>query len=231
MAGHPKLVFFRPNDAFFVIFDRMNLLPMKHFVYLLSWLLLAGVASCGNPVRDAIERQLNDYPESRVQDIYKSFCQDNLGPEHLIPNPDAARNYLLTELEQYRADVASGSYGIPASRFFPTGDNGNYIRVDLSVVLDSLITSEELLAAFVESANAGQKMTGDQWKAKWASVASVLRREFPDIPDLEPDLNTLDSLMAEEHFIVHHSRAFNAAYHPHYRIIDRQIVDSLFPEY
>ena len=25
----------------------------------------------------SIERQLNDYPQSRVQDIYKSFCQDN----------------------------------------------------------------------------------------------------------------------------------------------------------
>ena len=44
----------------------------------------------------AIARQLQDYPESRVQDIYKSFCQDNLGTEHLIPNPEAARNYLMS---------------------------------------------------------------------------------------------------------------------------------------
>lgn len=204
---------------------------MKRFLYGLLWLLLACAAGCANPVRDAVERQLKDYPESRVQDIYKSFCQDNLGPEHLIPNPDAARNYLLTELAQYRADLASGSYDIPSQRFCPTGDEGHYIRVDLAVVLDSLITAEELLGAFVESANAGQQMTGDQWKAKWASVASVLRKDFPDIPDLEADLNTLDSLMAEGHFIVHHSRAFNAAYHPHYRILERRIVDRLFPQY
>ena len=48
--------------------------------------------SCSpSPEKAAISRQLQDYPESRVQDIYKSFCQDNLGPGHLIPNPESAR--------------------------------------------------------------------------------------------------------------------------------------------
>ena len=60
-----------------------------------------------NSVKSGIENQLKEFPESRVQDIYKSFCQDNLGPEHLIPNPDAARNYLTSELEEYRQDLAA----------------------------------------------------------------------------------------------------------------------------
>lgn len=38
----------------------------------------------------AIARQLHDYPETRVQDIYKSFCQDYLGPEHHSPEFNAA---------------------------------------------------------------------------------------------------------------------------------------------
>ena len=61
------------------------------------------VAGCSQPdkIRDAIERQLEQYPQTRVQDIYKSFCQDCLGPGHLIPNPDAARAYLMEELQAY----------------------------------------------------------------------------------------------------------------------------------
>ena len=44
-----------------------------------------------DPVKAAIDRQLLDYPESHVQDIYKSFCQDNLGPGHLIPDKESDR--------------------------------------------------------------------------------------------------------------------------------------------
>ncbi|MBR7026152.1 MAG: hypothetical protein IKI13_01065 [Bacteroidales bacterium] len=39
---------------------------------LLSLLLLAGCQPSAE--KAAIVRQLQDYPESRVQDIYKSFC-------------------------------------------------------------------------------------------------------------------------------------------------------------
>ena len=74
-------------------------------------LALPILAACQSvSIREAIARQLALYPESRVQDIYKSFCQDNLGPEHLIPNPEAARNYLQSELAAYRADVDTGRF-------------------------------------------------------------------------------------------------------------------------
>ena len=81
----------------------------KHpFVPLLTMLL--AVACQGDPTQEAISRQLKQYPESRVQDIYKSFCQDNLGPGHLIPNPEQAREYLMSELKEYQEDVTSGKY-------------------------------------------------------------------------------------------------------------------------
>ena len=78
----------------------------------LSVLLL--LASCqGAGTREAISRQLEMYPESRVQDIYKSFCQDNLGPGHLIPNKEAAMTYLMEELRRYRQDLDSVRYRKP----------------------------------------------------------------------------------------------------------------------
>ena len=72
------------------------------------------LTSCQNdPVHDAIAAQLRQYPESRVQDIYKNFCQDNLGPGHLIPNPEAARTYLMSELQEYREDLDKGHFRTP----------------------------------------------------------------------------------------------------------------------
>ena len=175
--------------------------------------------------RRAIASQLEQYPESRVQDIYKSFCQDNLGPGHLIPNSEVARSYLMSELESYQADLDSARYDKPTLRYVPVGDKGNFVRVDLSVVLDGLVDAETLLDAFVRSANEGKVVTEEEWKAKWASVAAVLRKDFPAIPDAGRDLAAIDSLMAAGHFILHHSPEFEEAYHPHYRIVARDIFE------
>ena len=199
--------------------------PRIHIAATVFLLLL--VAGCRpDPVREAISRQLQLYPESRVQDIYKSFCQDNLGPGHLIPNPEAAKSYLLSELQAYREDLDSARYDRPAERFVPVGDAGNYVRVDLSVVLDSLVDADALLDAFVRSANEGKRLSEDAWKARWASVSKVIRRGFPDLPGAEEDLAAIDSLMGAEHLILHHSPVFSEAYHPHYRIVARDIFES-----
>ena len=187
--------------------------------------MLQTASSQLDPVREAIRRQIAQYPETRVQDIYKNFCQDCLGPGHLIPNPDAARAYLMEELQTYREDLENGLYEIPAERYVPVGDVGNYVRVDLSVVLDSLVDADTLLDAFVRSANEGKTLTEDEWKTKWASVAKVIRRDFPALPDAESDLAAIDSLMAEGHYILHHSPIFEQTYHPHYRIVARDIFE------
>ena len=42
-------------------------------------------------VHSAIERQLATYPESTLQDIYKSFYQEHFGPGHIISDTASAR--------------------------------------------------------------------------------------------------------------------------------------------
>ncbi|MCR4824260.1 MAG: hypothetical protein K5849_02765 [Bacteroidales bacterium] len=189
-------------------------------------LLLASLSGCRDrAVGTAIRRQLDAYPASRVQDIYKSFCQDYLGPEHLIPNPQAARDYLDEELASYREDLDSLRYGIPDVRYYPVGDRGNYVRVDLSVILDGLVGEDELLDAFVRSANAGKTVSPEAWKAKWGQIAKVIRRDFPELPQAAEDLARIDSLVAAGNLILHHSETFGQEYHPHYRIIAKDIFE------
>ncbi|MBQ9660260.1 MAG: hypothetical protein IJV37_03210 [Bacteroidales bacterium] len=174
----------------------------------------------------AVRQMLKDYPQSRVQDIYKSFCQDNLGPGHLIPDPEYARNYLREELAAMREDLDSGRYEAPARMYAPVGDQGNYVRVDLAVVLDGLVSEEDLLDAFVRSANEGRKVPAEQWVDKWNGLSGILRRDFSAIPDAQRDIQRIDSLVREGHLILHHSIAFEQAYHPHYRIIAKDIFET-----
>ena len=208
--------------------DCINARVLSRLIVLLA---LAAVAIAAlwifrtDPVKAAIERQLRDYPESRVQDIYKSFCQDNLGPGHLIPDPESARRYLDSELRAYREDLDSGLYAAPSLRYFPAGDKGNYIRVDLSVVLDGLVSEEAFLDAFVRSANEGERLSEEEWVARWKGIEKVIRKSFMNIPDAGSDLKAISGYLSEGQLILHHSDAFSEAYHPHYRIIAKDIFE------
>ena len=153
-------------------------------------------------VRSAIERQLVTYPESTLQDIYKSFYQEHFGPGHIISDTASARRYLMRELSS----------------------QGDYVRVYLSAVADSLITVEQLLDAFVRSANSWQEPT-ISWLEKWEAIVSIIQANKMEIEGFETDLSLLTEA-ARNSQAVHHSRRYNEAYHPHYRIVERSIFES-----
>ena len=167
-------------------------------------------------VRSAIERQMTNYPESTLQDIYKSFYQEHFGPGHIISDNASARRYLMKELSEM---------GKTASPYFePTGSQGDYVRVHLSAVADSLITAEQLLDAFVRSANSRHE-PAVSWLEKWEAIISIIQANKIELEGIETDLPLLTEA-AQNHQAVHHSRRFNEAYHPHYRIVERSIFES-----
>ncbi|MBQ6770101.1 MAG: hypothetical protein IJP44_03880 [Bacteroidales bacterium] len=164
----------------------------------------------------AIERQLETYPKSTLQDVYKSFYQEHFGPEHMISDTASVRQYLDYELAQMTEK---------ASVYFePTGSEGAYVRVSLSAVADSLITAEQLLDAFIRSANARPKPSTD-WATKWETIISVIEKEDIEIEGFEADKPLLMEA-ARNHQAVHHSRIYNETYHPHYRIVEREIFET-----
>ena len=166
-------------------------------------------------MRSAIERQLVTYPESTLQDIYKSFYQEHFGPGHIISDTASARRYLMRELSEM---------GKTQSPYFePTGSQGDYIRVYLSAIADSLITAEQLLDAFVRSANSWQEPT-ISWMEKWEAIVSIIQANKIELEGLETDLPLLTEA-ARNNQAVHHSRRYIEAYHPHYRIVERSIFE------
>ena len=171
---------------------------MRPHVFALVFPLLFLLGCQPSPEKAAIARQLQDYPESRVQNIYKSFCQDNLGPGHLIPDPQSARNYLESELRTFKEDLDSARYDAPSIMYYWSSDVCSPIFYNL---------------------------TEEQWVAKWRDVEKVIKKDFPDIPDAVKDLEMIDSYVEKGDLIMHHSEAFSNAYEPHYRIIARDIFE------
>ena len=166
-------------------------------------------------MRPAIERQMTTYPESTLQDIYKSFYQEHFGPGHIISDTASARCYLMVELSEM---------GKTQSPYFePTGSQGDYVRVYLSAIADSLITAEQLLDAFVRSANLWQEPTVS-WMEKWEAIISIIQANKIELEGFETDLPLLTEA-AQNNQAVHHSRRYNEAYHPHYRIVERSIFE------
>ena len=167
-------------------------------------------------VRSAIERQMTNYPESTLQDIYKSFYQEHFGPGHIISDTASARRYLMSELSEMGE--------ISSPYFEPTGSQGDYVRVYLSAVADNRITAEQLLDAFVRSANSWQEPTIN-WLEQWEAIVSIIQVNKIELEGFETDLPLLTEA-ARNNQAVHHSRRYNEAYHPHYRIVERSIFES-----
>ena len=164
----------------------------------------------------AILLLLSTYPESTLQDIYKSFYQDHFGPGHMIADTTSARQYLMYELSEM-TDKSPVYYE-------PTGSEGRFVRVYLSAVADSLITTDQLLVAFVRSANMVQQTVID-WATEWSQIEEAIMKNDIKVNGFEADTALLREASRNQQAI-HHSRAYNAAYHPHYRIVERSIFEN-----
>lgn len=177
------------------------------------------VLACGrkDETQAAIERQMNDYPASTLLDIYKSFFQDNFGPGHIVSDTAAARAYIRRELAE--ATKYDAHYYEPAGR----GDN--FYRVSLALIADSLISFDDYFDAFYSSVKEVKSVDMEQWRDEWVGVVETIVKMKLSLPDFEKDAATLDSLLAAGQYAYHHSPDYNRRYHPHYRLMRRDIFE------
>lgn len=181
-------------------------------------LILAGCAEHNRQSReDFVRTYLQKYPEATLQDIYKGSFQDVFGPAHLLTNREAVKNYILSELEH--AQTLEGEY------YTPCGWQGNFYQVNLSVVQEGKIAIDELVDAFMESARDIDTTLTQAWIDEWKLLQQIVRSVSPDLPGFEEDSTLLAHLLNQGKYVVHHSRKFNQHYHPHYRIIRKDLFE------
>ena len=168
-------------------------------------------------IKKSVERQLNDFPKSTLQDLYKSFFQDRFGPGHLVSDTSKAGNYLRYELNN--STVYHEKY------YEPTGYESNYYRVNLSVIKENKISYQDFFDAFLRSVEKVNPNDIEEWKSEWAEIEAVIISMDLNLENFEEDLEMIHSVLERGEYAVHHSETYNSEYHPHYRIIEKSIFE------
>lgn len=188
----------------------------KHLYILLTLVLLAGCRANENSIQGAIEREREHFPRRTMQDVYKSFYQNRFGAEHMITDTAAVHAYLLYEIEVAAADSVHNPF------YDFVGADGRYVRVYLTCVNNGKLTADQLFDAFIRSAVPAQQ-PDRSWADEWAEIEQVARTCY--VPCTEEECLFLRQA-AQDNRAVHHSEAYRNAYHPHYRIVRRDIFDN-----
>lgn len=162
----------------------------------------------------AIEKQLENHPESRLQDIYKSFFQEKFGPGHIIPSKASAEKYLREEL----SECEGWTDPLPVEEL---GREGRFVRVSLMYLKSGEMAFDDYLDAFVAGAREITDKEYKEWIAEWKEVADAAAAF--DIPSYAQDRAEIDKMLKEKKgkLVLHHSEEYNKAYEPHYRIIEK----------
>lgn len=175
-------------------------------------------------IRESIEYQMRTYPESTLKDLYKSFFQDAFGPGHLAGEGDEARSAMEAYLQNECSSSMEDENKCPL--YERTGWQGNFYRVNLSVINDGTVPLPVFLDAFMDSAGSFTLPDIDDWKKEWRTILSEIRKVSPDLPDFKKDKKEIDELLAGGQYESHHSEEYNSAYHPHYRLIEKSIFET-----
>ena len=184
----------------------------------LSAILFTGCENAEHKaVRVAVERQIGDFPESSLADLYKSFFQDNFGPGHIVSDSVSAAAYIENELRQ------AGGYD--RHYYEPAGCGRQFYRVSLALIADSVVPFDVYINAFLESVKDVGPVDIERWRDEWHSIVKVIDEMNLGLPDYEADKAAIDSLLDLGRYVSHHSRRYNRLYQPHYRLMRRDIFE------
>ena len=181
---------------------------------------MALVSACTRPSQsreDFVRTYLQKYPEATLQDIYKGSFQDVFGPAHILTNREAVINYILSEMESAEAWEDHD--------YIPCGWQGNFLQVNLKVIADGRVPMDDFVDAFMASANGIDTTLTSSFIEDWHLIQQAVRLTDPQLEGFKEDSTLLSHLLKEGKYVVHHSRKFNAHYHPHYRIIRRDLFE------
>ena len=195
---------------------------LRYIYFAMTALLLLGSCSresaTQSKIRKAVERHMELYPESQLQDLYKNFFQDRFGPGHIIADHSAAERYLRHELET--------SENFEGEDYEPTGYEGRFYRVNLGVIADGRVPYDKYFDAFVRSVNGIEPISIETWQREWREIEAVIMSMKLDMENVAEDSAEIEALIQGGDYVMHHSQRFNDYYQPHYRIIERNIFET-----
>ena len=97
--------------------------------------------------------------------------------------------------------------------------------MNLKVVKDGRVPMDVFVDAFMASANGIDTTLTQAFVEDWKLIQQSVRSSIPDLQGFSEDSTLLAELLKQGKYVVHHSRKFNKHYHPHYRIIRRDLFE------
>lgn len=179
--------------------------------------------SVTDSISAALDYQLSNYPVSQYRDVYKNFMQDFFGPGHILDDTAASGRYLRHEL------AGEGPFDGPL--YEATGYKGNFYRVNLSLLRDSVVPYDVFFHAFVESVQCITPPSGEEWMKTWREIDSVIKEKGIAFTDEDIDRAALAEQFENGNYIARHSKRFNDSVHFHYRIISRENFETVILPY
>lgn len=196
---------------------------MKRIVTLIITTIAACsmMSSSAQDIEAMAHRLLDQYPEARLLDIYKSCFQDYMGAEHLVGDTTTVKAYLEKELAQINIEELQPWY------IEPCGIEGRFVRVSLRAVIEDKITATDLLNAFIASANSSSRPSVEQWTEQWHLIIQRIDSMGLSLPHYDEDKAFIEDVLAQGKYAISHSPEYRQAYSPHYRIVRRDILQQL----
>ena len=197
-----------------------------HKIYFLLFFFIKISSKSSNEIDLTILReQIENHPNQTLQDVYKSCYQDEYGPGHLISNESSAINSLFQEINSIEKDYN------PPTLIEKTGIYGNYLRVDLTLVRDGIVPFFVLFRALTISATIGGQKSDKNWDKIWNEIAQAIIDSDLRFENFEEDLERLEIISKSDDKVVHHSEMYENTYHPHYRIIEKNVFNDVIKPY
>ena len=164
---------------------------------------------------EVLRRHAARYPRLELADAYKLLHQATFGSEHAVPDAEAARRW-------YEREVRQLGTGPEEPVLDPVSADGRIVRVNLRPYLAQGGDSGKLVEAFVATANR-RRGSPDQFRSAWSCVTFLAGAS--ELPFKRPAAEDFLRQRAAEGFpAMHHSAAYVAAYHPAYRVVDRELL-------
>ena len=180
--------------------------------------LLLVLLGCTGPRPDGIATELRGilalqaarHPQMAPEDLYKLLHQAAMGSEHAMTDSAGVRAWMTNEL----ATMGEGTAEPMVDTIAP---GGRVVRVHLRPWVAAGRSTDSLLYAFIATARAVPQDT--PMLARYLAVADSMVAEGKLPFPVKPWRALVAAQRAGGYPAIHHSEAYESAYHPAYRVV------------
>jgi len=172
-----------------------------------------------DPMKEVLIRHLERYSTAQIHDLIKLIYQATFGPRHAgaQPSPEGIMAYIDSEMTTLPAKP---------NRFLIEDIGGGYVRIDLGAIRLKILTATELADLFYRSMETSPP-SDEEHRAlfieRLAQIETLAKAKLISFPE---DLvaNEIKIYLQSGIRAVHHSEPYKINHHPHYRVVDRNLI-------